>query len=147
MVGAEGKKSWPLLQLLMTGGGVKPRGGGQQGHGPASPVWKTSDFVVVSLCSTTSPSLPHGAGPLGNFGEVGEPRFWMYFLYLLRSLANTSRNHRNIPLMPRLMTPQRDTSRNKNMVPKVGQGTGCLSSGDGELLCIHKPFWAYSFTL
>lgn len=119
--------------------GSRPRGGGQQGHGPASPIWKTSDFVVVSLYPTTSPSLPHGAGPLGSCGEAGEYRFWMYFLCLLRSLANTSRNHQNIPLMPRLLTPQRDTSRSKDMVSRVGQGTGCLSSEDGELLCIHKP--------
>lgn len=28
----------------------------------ASPVWKTSDFVVVLLCPATSPSLPHDAG-------------------------------------------------------------------------------------
>lgn len=46
-------------------------GGGAAGndHGQASPVWKTSDFVVVSLYPTTSPSLPHGVGHFSSCRE------------------------------------------------------------------------------
>lgn len=55
-----------------------------EGHGPqegpvrrrpTGPVWKTSDFVVVRLCSTTSPSLPHGAGLLLGVWGWAAPHF------------------------------------------------------------------------
>lgn len=64
----------------MTGGGPRPGGGGEQGHGQPSPVWKTSDFVVVSPYPTTSPSLPHGAGHLSGCREWGSSISGMFSL-------------------------------------------------------------------
>lgn len=52
----------------LEGGRWRPQLAAAAGSGRASPIWKTSDFVVVLLRSTTSPSLPHGAGHRGGGG-------------------------------------------------------------------------------
>lgn len=67
------------------------------GRGPARPIWKTSDFVVVSLSPTTSPSLPHGAGHRSGVWAGRRTPFWlsfqMFFLCFLCVLENTSGSH------------------------------------------------------
>lgn len=56
--GALQERAW--AECACAGSHLRERPG--CGRGRARPIWKTSDFVVVSPCPTTSPSLPHGAG-------------------------------------------------------------------------------------
>lgn len=95
-------------------GGDAPGGGSLAESGPptplqerrkspaeqARPIWKTSDFVVVSLHPTTSPSLPHGAGHRsGGVGRAAPPflallpMFFLCFLYVLENTLGNRPEH------------------------------------------------------
>lgn len=101
----------------------------------AGPVWKTSDFVVVLLRSTTNPSLPNGASHCSGVQEMGGAPLFCYpsscsFLYLLCFLENISGNHPE--------HPSADSSRNTDKLWfEQGSGAGSLFSGSSGLLPYH----------
>lgn len=101
----------------------------------ASPIWKTGDFVVVSLRSTTSPSLPHGVGLHSGVGAGPRPlsasASLCSFRGLLCLLENSAGKHPGQPwaAYPRQSLPETRTDCSVSGKLWVGEEAGSLSSG------------------
>lgn len=132
--GGRGEQRWPPRSVradcACAGRHLQERSG--CGRGQARPIWKTSDFVVVSLSPTTNPSLPHGAGHRSGVWAGPRPPFWlsfqMFFWCFLRVLENTSGSH---PAHPAGSTPQADSSRNKGRLQRELRCVGGRVRGQG----------------